>query len=341
MKKRWSRVMSLLLLSLILSAVHFPAYAAGAIDTGKDVTLTVSYINSGKEISEAKFDIYKVADVDAYAQMTLTSRFAAYPISITGHDESSWLAIATTLKVYVWKDSITADVSGVTDAAGKMTLTLKPGLYLILSQPKTLGGYVYTTTPYLIFLPGSDTVNNVWDYNVNSYPKSDASKRPSGGGGSSGTGGTAVVFPGEKTSRKVLKIWEDAENEDMRPDEIVIHLMCDGKLVETVTLSEANCWSHEWNNLDRSCDWLVTEDGVSGYTQTVAREGITFVVTNTLKPTEEIEVPDEPGPEIPAEKAILGLPQTGIMWWPILMLFVGGLTLIVIGLIRRRSDENE
>ena len=63
MKKRWSRVMSLLLLSLILSAVHFPAYAAGAIDIGKDVTLTVSYINSGKEISEAKFDIYKVADM--------------------------------------------------------------------------------------------------------------------------------------------------------------------------------------------------------------------------------------------------------------------------------------
>mgnify|MGYP004604241677 FL=1 len=329
MKKLWSRVLSVLLLSLIISDAQLPAYAAGAIDTGKDVSYTVSYTKSGTAISGAKFDIYRVADVDAYAQMTFTSRFASYPISLKWHDKSSWNALATTLKGYVWKDGITPDFSAMTDGNGDFTMSLKPGLYLVIGYDKELGSYVYSVSPYLVFLPGNDLENNVWDYKLTSYPKSVSYTKPSSGGGGPSGGG-----PGsDLTMRRVLKIWDDDLNESLRPDSISVHLMRDGKVYDTVQLNEANGWSYSWFGIDRYSDWLVTEDSVPGYTQSIAQEGLTFTVTNTL-----LDVDIKPAEE---DKPILLLPQTGIMWWPSLILLAGGLMLVVIGLIRRKGNDRE
>ena len=318
MKNRLNRVLCLFLLCFVMVSAAIPAYAAGAIDTERDVDLTVAYQNGDTAISGARFDIYRIAEVDAYAQMTLTDRFAGYPITLDGQDQSGWDALATTLKGYVWTDSLTPDFSGETDAEGNMTAALKPGLYLVVGYRRTIGDYTYSALPYLVFLPGSNLEQNTWDDAVTSYPKTSPEKNPSDN-------------PDDKMiSCKALKIWDDSGKESSRPKEITIHLMCDGKVFDTVTLNADNNWRCAWDNLERNHDWLVTEDTVAGYTQVITQEGITFTVKNTVKPT----VPTDPSkPTAPK------LPQTGLLWWPVLVLFAGGLVFVMVGLIRRKGDD--
>ena len=99
------------------------------------------------------------------------------------------------------------------------------------------------------------------------------------------------------------------------------------------------------------------------------REGITFVMTNTLKEAEkpdepekpgepEQEIPDQPTPGGPGEvppgepEAPMtlpdtpvptgpALPQTGQLWWPVPLLICAGLLFVVIGLVRRRESGGE
>lgn len=320
MKKLWNRALCLLLLCVMVASVTIPAYAAGVIDPGKNVQLTITYEKSGTPISGAKFDIYKVANVDAYAQMTLTERFSGYPIAFDDLEQSDWDVLATTLKGYVWSDSLIADASGETDASGNMQIDLKPGLYLVIGYRRTIGETTYSATPFLVSLPGSNTEQNTWDYAVTANPKADGEKNPSDD-------------PNDKLiSRKVLKIWDDANKKSSRPKEITVHLMCDGKVYDTVKLNTDNNWRYAWDNLERNHEWLVTEDAVSGYTQAITQEGITFTVKNTVK---------SGTPSDPPTPSDTSLPQTGLLWWPVYLLAAAGLLCIVIGLVRRKGSKSE
>lgn len=322
MKKILNRVLCLLILCTIIAGTAIPAYAAGAIDPERDVEFTISYQSQkdGSDIPGAKFELYRVADVDAYARMSLTDTFSGYPIRLDDLDQTGWDVLATTLKGYVWADSLTPEVSGETGADGCMTCTLKPGLYLVIGYRRTVGEYTYSATPFLVFMPEEDLEENVWDYTVTAYPKAEGEKNPSDN-------------PDERLiTRKVLKIWDDAGKESVRPKEITVQLLCDGKVYDTVVLNADNNWRYAWDNLEQDHDWLVTEKTVNGYTQSITQEGITFTVKNTVTP----ETPADPvKPSDPT------LPQTGLLWWPVLPLVVVGLLFLAIGLYRRKGGERE
>lgn len=328
MKKIRNHMLGLMMLCVMLVTSVIPVHAAGAIDPDQDVQLTISYGKDGTAVSGAKFDIYKVADVNAYAEMTLTKRFAEYPIQFDGLDQSGWDGLATTLKGYVWADGLASDASGTTDTAGIMKTTVKPGLYLVLGSRQTLGETVYTATPFMVFLPEMNESQNAWDYEVTAYPK--YSSEP-------------VPPAEEKVSRKVLKIWDDKKKKEKRPEAITIHLLCDGKEYDTVKLTEKNDWRYTWENLEKNHDWLVTEDRVDDYTQEISQEGTTFTVKNTIKSSEnkkghsgKTDTTDTPAKTV--KSADTKLPQTGLLWWPVFPLLAAGLLFIVIGLVRRRNE---
>ena len=102
-------------------------------------------------------------------------------------------------------------------------------------------------------------------------------------------------------------------------------------------LNAANNWRYIWENLDDRSTWTLVEEKVDGYTVSITREGVTFVVTNTYVP----ETPNTPPPTEPGKPDQPSLPQTGQLWWPVPLLLVGGLLLVVIGLIRRRGIADE
>ncbi len=73
---------------------------------------------------------------------------------------------------------------------------------------------------------------------------------------------------------KVIKEWDDADNQDgLRPNDIIVNLLGDDKVVDTATLDESNGWSHIFTGLPvydesgKEIEYTVNENSVHGYTE--------------------------------------------------------------------------
>lgn len=326
-----------LLLALLAAALLLPvgASAAGSIDLNQDVSLTISYQDGNTPLVGAEFEIFLVATVDEYGELTTTKDFAQFHVNIRGKDDEAWRTLASTLEGYVLRDDISPTDSGKTNDKGLVSFltagkSLKAGLYFVLGYRHTQTGFRYDAMPFMVMLPSLDKENNVWSYDVAVSPKFDRSKIP----GSSGD---------DTITRKVLKLWEDKGQEKDRPEEVIVQLLRDGKVFDTVTLNAANNWRYTWTALDNGYSWTVVEKETDNYTVEVTQEGITFVVTNSYNE----EIPDEPTPTTPTtpDKPTTPtkptLPQTGQLWWPAPVLIAAGLLFVVIGLLRRRGAADE
>ena len=347
MKKRvFPALVCLLMLAGLLSV---PARAIDPIDLSRETALTVWFHDGDDALPGVRFRLYRAADGGRFAEFTLSGDFEEYPVSLKDLDAAGWKTAAETLASYALRDGLTPLDSGVTDRDGRLRFptgeaALTPGLYLVLGEARSVNGYRYTPEPLLISLPNRAAEEHQWTYDVTVSPKF---HRTSTGGG----GGTV--------DRKVLKVWKDGGSED-RPESIRVQLLKNGRVEDTVTLSAENNWRHTWRNLSDRYDWQVVEkETPEGYTVTVKREGITFVMTNTLEepdgPKEpDKEIPDEPTPggpgEMPEEPTDIpdqpvpggpALPQTGQLWWPVPVLACAGLALFLLGWVRKEQADHE
>ena len=102
------------------------------------------------------------------------------------------------------------------------------------------------------------------------------------------------TYEPEKTSAKVMKVWDDAENQDgKRPESISVTLKAGDTVVETVTLNEANSWTYEKKDLDKyaggkEIEYTWTEDASKlpeGYSlKSSEKAGLITTITNTYEP---------------------------------------------------------
>ena len=346
----WSGLLASLTALLLVCCLTPGAFAYGAIDTERETSLTVYFGKGGNGFADVEFQVYRVAEVSAGAKFTLTGDFADYPVKVNGLDSSGWRALAQTLESYAARDNLKPLRTAETGKNGKAVFGhLETGLYLVTGDRYRQGRYTNTPEPFLIALPTLDGAD-VWIYDAVVSCKYDSDYTPPGGGGDDDT-----------VNRKVLKVWKDGGNEDQRPKEIVVQLLRNGKVYDTVTLNAGNNWRHTWTGLDDDYTWRVVEyETPEGYTVTVEREGITFVMTNTKEPDnppdrppdnppdqppdtppdnppDEPDEPDEPGtPDEPGEP---GLPQTGMLWWPVPVLACAGLFLFLMGWGKRRHGK--
>ena len=286
MRKTSSRVLpALLCLICVLAFLPVPAHAAGAIDVDRDVRLTIEYRHGVSPVPGLVFDLYHVADVDAYGVFTLAGDFQRYPVLVNGLSTDAWRLLAETLAVYAERDRLMPLDGGITDADGRLSFPnrqprLKAGLYLAVGQKLVTSGYTYTTEPFLVALPNPDMGTGIWMYDVLAAPKHTKTENP-------------PVPSGQTVERRILKIWKD-DIPQLRPKEVVIQLLGDGVVYDTVTLSAANNWRHAWERLPaHGADgsrivWSVAEKEAEGYTVLVARDGVTFTVTNTSAPEKPV-----------------------------------------------------
>lgn len=310
------------LLALMLTSVLLPTsvWAAGSVDTGRDTHLTISYVDDNTALAGANFALYRVAAVEQTGELTPVAPFEQYNVDIRGKNDSAWKALASTLEGYVLRDDIAPYDRGSTDATGTLSFPsqaarMETGLYLVLGERHVQGSTMYDAEPFMIMLPTVDKQANEWVYSMTVLPKHESQP-----------------VPVEPVSLKVLKVWDDKGNEAIRPKEITVQLLKDGDVFDSVTLSAANNWRYTWDELDGKSTWTVTEKELEGYTVSVTREGITFVVTNTcVEPP--VTPPIEPKPPM--------LPQTGQLWWPVFVLLAGGLLLLIFGVIRRQRSQHD
>lgn len=94
----------------------------------------------------------------------------------------------------------------------------------------------------------------------------------------------------------VRKVWVIDDGGE-RPDSVSVQLMRDGEpFGDSVTLSDANDWSHAWNDLESGHNWTVVELNVpDGFKATVSQSGDTFTIINddTTEETTEIRANKE------------------------------------------------
>ena len=325
------RKRTLALLAAVLCLLTSVAQAAGSIDLSRKPTLTLTCRDGKTALSGAKFSIYRVADADETGELTVRSEFDEFDLDIRGKNDRRWREMAQTLESYVLRRELAPTDSGKTDKAGMLTFptqrkTLPAGLYLVIGERHTQGGNDYDAEPFFVLLPTQDLENNEWVYDVSANVK---------------FGKTPVPDDGDTVTRKVLKVWDDDGAEDSRPQEITVELLRNGKVYDTVKLSEKNNWRYTWLDLDADARWSVTEKTVSGYTVSITREGITFVVTNTKKP-DRTDTPDTPvkpsNPSKPSSPAKPTLPQTGAVWWHVEALALSGLVFLILGALDRKTE---
>ena len=96
----------------------------------------------------------------------------------------------------------------------------------------------------------------------------------------------------ESVEIPVKKIWDDEDNADgFRPDSITVHLLADGKEIDTVKLSEDNDWTYTFEDLPKynegkEIEYTLEEDEVEHYTSAI--DG--YTITNTYVP-ETVDIP--------------------------------------------------
>lgn len=327
-----------------------------AIDTNKDVTLTIQYRDKNQPLTDAVFQIYQIASLDEQGKRMVTDAFQDYPVNIESNDPKVWKSLADTLEGLIAIDNKQIPMaSGKTDQNGNLVFgadkKLKPGLYLVTGKRHVQGERIYYAKPFLVQLPMQDTVSG-WIYEITANSKMESYSTP--GGGCDGEEPVQV-------SRKALKVWDDNGQEAIRPQSITVQLLRDGTVYDTVILTEDNNWRYEWPRLSSGYRWTVAEKNSGDYDVRVSQEGITFVITNTLQekhPDEETpdgenpstdEFPENPTstgsgepqeeetivPGIPVEEK---LPQTGQLWWPVAVLIASGMFFMVVGLFLRRGE---
>ena len=305
--------------------------AYGLIETGReDASLTIDHVHS-----DVFFSIYRVADVSETVGFTLCGPFARYTDLQPLLDEGEWDDITEILDSRVARDEPEPEDTGETGRDGRLTFDrLEPGLFLVMSEPYRIGKTTYYLSTSLVCVPGL-TSDDTWEYDTVINPKGSSEKDPEK----------------PKTEISVHKIWRDAGFREERPNSITVELLRGNTVVDTVTLSARNNWRYRWSELPAGHRYRVVETDVPwGYADSYSREGDTVVIVNTYIPTQEPEKPQppdkpqEPDINIPDEDVPLDkptLPETGQLWWPVLLLTAAGLALILIGLIRRKGDSHE
>lgn len=321
MKKKRNIVLTIaLVIMMAVGLLPIRGIAQGKIEVNRDSSVTLHYIDSTGSISNAMFDIYKVADIDEYGKLTLTDAFKSYPIKVEGQDQKGWNDMALTLKGYVMRDKVTSDDRGTTDQEGKLRFpttgkSMKPGLYLVVGYRITKDDfYTYTAAPFMVYVPEKKD-DQTWNYDLNTFVKYEKEQNPNE------TDNKYITY-------KAMKIWDDKGNEEKRPAEVLISLLCDGEVYDSQKLSKGNNWRYSWDNLENAHDWTVVEKEQKGYTTKVTKEGITFSVKNSYS-----ENPPGGGSGGGSGK----LPQTGMLWWPVPVLLGCGLICLIVGLIRRKK----
>ena len=307
---------------MLVSTVILPVAAVNEKDPSQPVTLDLSMIDAGTPVAGMKFSAYRVARVYVNVNYTVTvaldGDFVDYPVSVKGLKESDWPAAAETFAYYAKRDNLTPYDVTTTDADGvahfPATRTkMDQGLYLIVGEETDVNGVTYSVKPFVVSLPSLAANGEDWVFDVDASVKFSKDVPPMG------------------DSLDVMKIWvgDDLYAEFIRPESITVRLY-DGDVEKSVVeLSEDNNWAYTWENLGDG-DWYVLEDPIDLYVMTVVREGDTFVITNAFS---ENEIPEDP---IPRED----LPQTGMVWWPVYALVLGGILLFGIGYLVYRKSEN-
>ena len=290
------------------------AYAASTADanepiiTSAECSLTLNYVHGENTFPDIPVQLYCISTASSDFQYTLTEAFRSSGLIVNGVSSTSeWNAMRTTLESFIVSNKLIPDQTEITNNLGFIEFNgLVPGLYFVMPVQFSEDGVYYYFDSALVAVP---TLNKegVWEYDVTATPK------------------PSIDIPtGDEEEYKVVKLWRDNGNSENRPTSIVVDIICNGKIVESVTLSGDNNWSYSWTAADNGDVWQVTEQTIpEGYIMTVEEHSTSFTIINT--------VPGTPDPPQTGDSSNIGL--------HIMLMCISGLMLVILGATAKRKAE--
>lgn len=286
------------LLGLVLCLILPLLVLAEGVQPDHTASLTLRLSENGNGLAGAGFEIFRVAEMNDQARFELLD---GYDVGSTDINEvkgaAAWEELARRLA-----QQAHAPAAAVTDAQGNASFpSLPTGLYLVMGSPVEIGHWAYEFAPFMVSVPDKD--GDRWRYDVVAEVKYQR---------------TPLT-----TDVKVIKLWKDSGRTSERPSQITVGLYRNGVQYQVVKLNAGNNWSYLFRGLESIHEWTVQELPVpTGYTAEYSEQNGALVIINTIK----------------AKQPVSGnIPQTGLLWWPVPLMAVLGMTLVIIGLLLRRK----
>lgn len=282
------------------------ADAVEPIRTAQACSLTVNYTHGKTVFADIPVQLYCIAEVSSDFQYTLTDAFRSTHQTVNGiQSANEWNTVRTTLESVTLSKKLVPDRTAVTDSRGSAAFSgLVPGLYFIMPVQISGDGVNYYFDSALVAVPNLND-KGTWDYDVTVAPKPGMDKPT-----------------GKEVQYKVVKLWQDNAHTELRPPSIVADIYCNGRIVESVTLSADNHWSYSWTATDNGDIWQVAEQTVpDGYVMFVEKHAAAFSIINAIPGVHE---PPQTG-----DSANIGL--------YILLLCLSGILLVILGAAAKRN----
>lgn len=247
--------------------------------------------------------LHKVGDAqerNGNLVFSLTESFSGSGVSLSDLNAS---ALAQQLADYAEANQVQG-YSAQADQNGYVTFSgLSAGAYLVM-QTEAVEGYL-PVAPFLVSLPMYSSESGSWIYSIDAAPK-------------------VQRLSADPVSVTVIKKWQD--NNKNRPNSLTVHLLQEGKVVDTVVITAEDDWTYTWNDLDAYYSWRVEEVVPEGY----QAEYSVYKNTTTITNKASWYVP-------PADVLI----QTGQLNWPVPVLASAGLFLLLLGCILLRRGKED
>ena len=231
-------------LSIVFCLIAFSA-PSGVLVTDavslQNSNLTIVYEKDDVCFENVEIRIYRIAKNTDDGNFEKISPYDSYPVSITDiSSQVEWTESAATFMGYIKADSIKPYEIRKTNSQGKAIFSnIEKGLYLVEGVSLKKNGYVYNFFDFMINLPADED-------NIIAKPKSDADK----------------IIVKEKTY-SIMKLWQDGNNSNNRPDFVVVDILKNGELYDTVTLDSTNNWRYTFKSSEPDTVWSVAEKNIS------------------------------------------------------------------------------
>lgn len=291
----------ILLLSLIMlfSVDNIYALSSNVVDFNHkgSIQITLYEKNDNEKIEGAELTIYKFADArekDHNLVFEYVKELEECPVSLEDLESAT---VSSEIEKCIPGDM--AGIVKVTDSDGSVKYeNLDLGLYLVKQTNKVEG--FSKIDSFLVMIP--KVIDNKWVYDVEATPKTDIIR---------------VI------NIDVKKVWNTTTSNTNHtiniPKSIMVELLLNDEVIDTITLSKENDWKYTWIDLEKSDMYTVREKNVpKGYTVTYQKEDNSFIVTNTSS-----------------------LVQTGQMLWIVLLVGMIGVLFVIISLVYDKVSHEQ
>lgn len=289
----------LLSILMIFNIDKVDALGSNTVDFNEkgSIEITLFEKKDNVKIEGAELTIYKIANAHEKNHnlvLEYVSELSSCNVSL---DDLESADVASNIEKCIPNDY--AGISKLTNQDGYVKYdNLDLGLYLI-KQTNKVDGFSKIDS-FLSMIP--KVIDNKWEYDIKATPKTDIIR---------------------VMDIHVRKVWNTSNNNTNHsinlPKSIVVELLLNEEIVDTIKLDNENEWKHTWIDLPKSDSYTVREINVpKGWTVTYQKEDNSFIVTNTST-----------------------LVQTGQMLWIVLLIGMIGVIFIIASLVYDKVSHEQ